>query len=115
MIRFDLVHIGELARLYWKINRLTNQTMVKGGERFEERSDGCGLFLWYRDGFASPKCRFQYRCAGKTRAIWIGFYAELTLAKARETTKLLSARISLGYDGAGRKRERKADALAKRF
>jgi len=43
----------------------------------------------------------------------IGSYTELSLAKARETVKELSARVSLGYDVAGEKQERKAEALEK--
>jgi hypothetical protein len=43
----------------------------------------------------------------------IGTYAELSLAKARETAKELAARVALGYDVAGEKQKRKAEALAK--
>lgn len=43
----------------------------------------------------------------------IGSYAELSLARARETARELSARVALGYDVAGEKQERKADALKK--
>lgn len=43
----------------------------------------------------------------------IGSYAEISLSKAREMAKELSARITLGYDVAGEKQERKAEALAK--
>jgi len=44
----------------------------------------------------------------------IGSYSEISLSKAREKAKELSARVSLGYDVAGKKQERKAEALAKR-
>lgn len=43
----------------------------------------------------------------------IGSYAELSLSKARETARELAARVALGYDVAGEKQERKAEALAK--
>lgn len=43
----------------------------------------------------------------------LGSYSDLSLAKARELTKELSARVSLGYDVASEKQERKAEALAK--
>lgn len=43
----------------------------------------------------------------------LGSYIDLSLAKARELTKELSARVSLGYDVAMEKKERKAEALAK--
>lgn len=43
----------------------------------------------------------------------IGSYSELSLSKARETAKELSARVALGYDVAAEKQVRKAEALAK--
>jgi hypothetical protein len=43
----------------------------------------------------------------------IGTYSEFSLAKARETAKELSARVALGYDVAGEKQERKAEAIKK--
>lgn len=43
----------------------------------------------------------------------IGSYADLSLSKAREVAKELSARIALGYDVAAEKQKRKAEALAK--
>ncbi len=45
--------------------------------------------------------------------IILGSYIDLSLAKARELTRELSARVSLGYDVAMEKQERKAEALAK--
>lgn len=119
MYHFTLWHIciwytGKAQCGYMgKLTDLQIKAWLKAGERFEGRSDGNGLYLCYRESFASPKWRFRYRFAGKARAMWIGSYAELSLAKARETIKLLSARVSLGYDVAGEKKERKADALAK--
>lgn len=43
----------------------------------------------------------------------IGSYSELSLSKARERAKELSARVALGYDVAAEKQQRKAEALAK--
>ncbi|PHM57727.1 integrase [Xenorhabdus hominickii] len=43
----------------------------------------------------------------------LGSYIDLSLSKARELTRELSARVALGYDVAGEKQERKAEALAK--
>ncbi len=86
---------------------------IKSGERFEGRSDGNGLYLSYRENYQTPVWRFRYKFSGKARAMLIGSYAELSLAKARETVKELSARVALGYDVAGEKQQRKADALAK--
>jgi len=43
----------------------------------------------------------------------IGNYSQLSLAGARDEAKRLSARVSLGYDVAGEKQERKRDAVIK--
>lgn len=86
---------------------------IKSGERFEGKSDGNGLYLCYRENYQYPVWRFRYKFAGKRRAVLIGSYIDLSLAKARELTKELSARVSLGYDVASEKQERKAEVLAK--
>lgn len=86
---------------------------IKSGERFEGKSDGNGLYLCYRENYQHPVWRFRYKFAGKRRAVLIGSYIDLSLAKARELTKELSARVSLGYDVAGEKQERKAKAVAR--
>ena len=96
-----------------KLTDMQIRAWVKAGERFEGRSDGNGLYLRYREVDRSPVWRFRYKFAGKTRAMVIGSYVELSLAKARETAKELSARVALGYDVAGEKQERKANALKK--
>ncbi len=57
--------------------------------------------------------RLRYRFAGKQRSLVIGTYTELSLAKARAKAKEQSARVALGYDVAGEKQERKAEALRK--
>jgi integrase len=86
---------------------------IKASERFEQRSDGGGLYFSYRASFTTPKWLFRYRFAGKQRVMNLGSYAVLSLADARKTAKELSARVSLGYDVAGEKRERKSSAVAK--
>lgn len=96
-----------------KLTDMQIRAWIKSGERFEGRSDGNGLYLRYRQVDRSPVWRFRYKFAGKARAMVIGSYAELSLAKARETAKELSARVALGYDVAGEKQARKADALEK--
>jgi|GEM_PF-6568631 len=72
-----------------------------------------GLYSRYRPVHRSPVWRFRYKFSGKPRAMVIGSYAELSLAKVREIAKELSARVALGYDVAQEKQERKANALAK--
>lgn len=96
-----------------KLTDIQIKAWIRANERFEGKADGNGLYLCYRDTFATPKWRFRYSISGKARVMWIGSYAELSLAKARETAKQLSARVALGYDVAGEKKERKAMAIAK--
>lgn len=90
-----------------KLTDMQIRAWIKSGERFEGRSDGNGLYLSYRENYQTPVWRFRYKFAGKARAMMIGSYAELSLSKARETAKELSARVALGYDVAGEKQERK--------
>ncbi|ECT6792520.1 site-specific integrase [Salmonella enterica subsp. enterica serovar Derby] len=96
-----------------KLTDMQIRAWIKAGERFEGRSDGNGLYLSYRENYKTPVWRFRYKFAGKSRAMMIGSYAELSLSKARETVKELAARVALGYDVASEKQERKAEALAK--
>ncbi|MDE9518751.1 tyrosine-type recombinase/integrase [Xenorhabdus bovienii] len=96
--------------------KLTNKEIrawIKSGKRFEGKADGNGLYLRFREADRIPSWRFRYKLAGKSRTMNLGTYADLSLAKARELTRELSARVSLGYDVAGEKQERKAEALAK--
>ncbi|AUY40506.1 integrase [Leclercia sp. LSNIH3] len=96
-----------------KLTDIQIRSWIKSDERFEGRADGNGLYLRYRAADKGPNWRFRYRFAGKARAMLIGSYSDLPLARAREIAKELSARVSLGYDVAGEKQERKAEALAK--
>lgn len=96
-----------------KLTDIQIRTWIKNGERFEGKSDGNGLYLRYREIDRLPVWRFRYKLSGKARAMVIGSYSELSLAKARDVAKELSARVALGYDVAGEKQQRKADALAK--
>lgn len=96
-----------------KLTDMQIRAWIKSGERFEGRSDGNGLYLRYRSADKIPTWRFRYKLAGKPRAMLIGSYSELSLARARDRAKELSARVALGYDVAGEKQERKAKALAK--
>ncbi|CNI48200.1 phage integrase family site specific recombinase [Yersinia frederiksenii] len=96
-----------------KLTDIQIRTWIKSGEHFDGRSDGGGLYLCFPKNYAIPFWRFRYRFAGKQRAMVIGTYSELSLAKARETAREQSARVSLGYDVAGEKQERKAEALKK--
>ena len=96
-----------------KITDIEIRNWIRAGERFEQRSDGDGLYLSYRDRFAFPLWLFRYRFAGKQRVMGIGSYKELSLSDARKATKELRARVALGYDVAGEKQERKREAVAK--
>ncbi|MCG9000263.1 tyrosine-type recombinase/integrase [Laribacter hongkongensis] len=96
-----------------KLTDVQIKAWIRAGERFEGRSDGDGLWLRFRQADRTPCWRFRYRFAGKQRTMDIGSYGELSLAKAREAARILSARVALGHDVAGEKKERKADAIAK--
>jgi len=89
------------------------RTWIKSGERFEQRGDGDGLYLSYRESFAVPRWVFRYRLDGKPRKMDLGTYAILSLADARKTARELRARVALGYDPAAEKQERKRAATAK--
>lgn len=96
-----------------KLTDIQIRGWVKAGERFEAKGDGDGLYLRYSKIDATPLWRFRYRFDGKARIMNIGSYGTLSLADARKTVKGLRARVSLGYDVAGEKQERKRDASAK--
>lgn len=86
---------------------------IKNNERFEQRGDGNGLFLSYRENFSTPIWRFRYRIAGQRKVMNLGSYTNVSLAEARKMVKELKARIALGHDVATEKQERKAEVAAK--
>ncbi|MDP3840722.1 MAG: Arm DNA-binding domain-containing protein, partial [Methylococcales bacterium] len=86
---------------------------IKNNDRFEGKADGNGLYLSYRKDFITPRWNFRYRFAGKQRIMTIGLYGQLSLAEARKKVKELRASVTLGYDVASEKQERKAKAVAK--
>lgn len=96
-----------------KLSDMEIRNWIKSNERFEMRGDGDGLYLSYRETFASPIWRFRYRFAGSQRIMNIGSYRNVSVADARKIAKEYRARVSLGYDVAGEKQERKREAVAK--
>ncbi|EDT6616125.1 tyrosine-type recombinase/integrase [Salmonella enterica subsp. enterica] len=96
-----------------KLTDLQIRAWIKSGEHFDGRSDGDGLYLCFPKNYSVPFWRLRYRFAGKQRSLVIGTYSELSLAKARAKAKEQSARVTMGYDVAGEKQERKAEALRK--
>lgn len=96
-----------------KLSDIEIRNWIKAGEHFEMRGDGDGLYLSYRSTFSSPIWRFRYRFAGTQRIMNIGSYRDVSLADARKIAKEYRARVSLGYDVAGEKQERKREAVAK--
>lgn len=96
-----------------KLTDVQIRSWIRNGERFAGRSDGNGLYLCFPETYSAPFWRFRYKLSGKARVMLIGYYSSISLAKAREITKELSARVALGYDVAGEKQERKAEALKK--
>lgn len=96
-----------------KLTDIQIRAWIRNGERFEGRGDGDGLWLVYRKDYALPMWRFRYRFAGKARVMNLGSYGDLSLADARRTAKELRARVTLGFDVAGEKQDRKRAAVAK--
>ncbi len=96
-----------------KLTDIQIRAWIKAGEHFDGRADGGGLYLCFPSSYSAPFWRFRYRIAGKRRAMLIGSYSDLSLSKARATVKELAARVALGYDVAGEKQARKAEALEK--
>lgn len=96
-----------------KLTDMQIRAWIKAGERFEGKADGNGLYLCFPKNYTAPFWRFRYKFSGKSRSMMIASYSELSLSKARDMSKELSARVSLGYDVAGEKQERKADAIKK--
>ncbi len=95
------------------LNDVQIRSWIKNNEHFEGKSDGNGLYLCYRKEFIMPQWRFRYRFSGKQRVLNFGVYGELSLAEARKKAKELRARVSLGYDVASEKQDRKISAVAK--
>jgi hypothetical protein len=96
-----------------KLTDIQIRAWIKGGERFEGRADGDGLYMRFREGDTGATWRFRYRFEGMQRVMNLGSYAVLSLADARKTAKDLSAKVALGHDVAGEKQERKRVAVAK--
>lgn len=96
-----------------KLTDVQIRAWLKADMRTEGKSDGNGLYFCYRKDFATPKWKFRYKLAGKSRSMWIGTYTDLSLAKAREVARGLSAKVALGHDVAAEKQDRKAEALAR--
>lgn len=96
-----------------KLTDVQIRNWIKAGERFEQRSDGGGLYLRFRPADKLPVWQFRYRFVGKQRLMIMGSYGALSLADARKEAKTLSARVSLGHDVAAEKQARKAEAVEK--
>ena len=86
-----------------KLTDMQIRAWIKSGERFEGRSDGEGLYLRFRKEDKTPFWRFRYKLADKPWTLMIGSYSVIPLAKAREITKELAARVALGHDVAAEK------------
>lgn len=89
------------------------KSWIKNSEHFEQRGDGGGLFLCFRKNMVIPVWKFRYRLAGTRSVMTLGSYSVLSLAEARRQAKELKARVSLGYDVAKEKQERKVEAISK--
>ena len=63
-----------------KLTDIQIKAWIKADERFEGKADGDGLYLSYRATFNIPRWKFRYKFAGTARSMWMGSYAELSLA-----------------------------------
>ena len=95
------------------LNDIQIKNWIKNNERFHGKADGNNLYLCYRKGFKSPVWKFRYNFAGKQRSIVIGNYGQVSLSEARKKAKALKDTVSLGYDVAGEKQERKTKTTEK--
>lgn len=68
----NLVH--KMEKIMAKLTDIQIRAWIKSNERFEQRSDGDGLYLSYRETFAIPRWLFRYRLGGKQRVITLGTY-----------------------------------------
>ncbi|MFA6162642.1 MAG: tyrosine-type recombinase/integrase [Methylobacter sp.] len=89
------------------------KSWIKHKEHFEQRGDGGGLFLCFRESMAVPVWKFRYRLAGTRSVMTLGSYSTLSLSDARKQAKEYRARVALGYDVAAEKQARKAEATGK--
>ena len=102
-----------------KLSDIQIKAWMTKGEHFAGRSDGGNLYLRFREkkgkfkGDAVPRFVFRYRFAGSQRVVDLGSYGTISLSDARKTAKEMMARVCLGHDVAGEKKQRKKDALAK--
>jgi integrase len=92
------------------LNDIQIKNWIKNKEYFHGKADGNNLYLCYRKGFTAPVWKFRYNFSGKQRSITIGNYGQVSLSEARKKAKALKDTVSLGYDVAAEKQERKNKA-----
>lgn len=93
-----------------KLSDIAIRNWIKRGEHFEQRGDGDGLYLRYREADKLPLWQFRYRFGGKQRLMIIASYGDMSLADARKQAKTLRARVALGEDVAASKQAQKREA-----
>ncbi|EJJ4404052.1 tyrosine-type recombinase/integrase [Salmonella enterica] len=86
---------------------------VRNDERFSSRAFGDGLVMRFYKTLKRPKWFYRYRFDGEERWELLGEYDSLSLADARKEAKERKARVTLGYDVAGEKADRKAEQRKK--
>lgn len=96
-----------------KLTDVAIRNWVRAGEHFEGKGDGDGLYIRYRKSDRAPRWLFRYQLAGQPRVLHLGSYTSVSLADARKLAKEMRARVALGFDVAGEKKERKQQALDK--
>lgn len=85
-INFDCCFLDQSHRVsvVAKLSDLQIKARIKGNARFENKADGDGFYLCYRETMAAPMWRYRYRLAGKRKKMFIGTYGQMSVAEAQQ-------------------------------
>lgn len=104
------------------MEKLTDELIaewIEGGQRFEMRGDGGGLYLGFRSDQKRPVWLFRFRQFGEQHKLTLGNYPAVSLESARELArsyrKLIDSDESV-IAAVGNKRRKDSDqGLARTF
>lgn len=69
------------------MSKLTDELIghwIEGGERFEMRGDGGGLYLCYPASYTMPVWKFRFRQYGEQHKLSLGNYPAMPIEEARQ-------------------------------
>lgn len=72
------------------MEKLTDELVaewIEGGQRFEVRGDGGGLYLGFRSAQKHPDWLFRFRQFGEQHKLTLGNYPAVSLKSARELAR----------------------------